>query len=129
MVIHIRHVLKRLSLMKKIMINKILFGLAIWKSLDYSNPDLISLHLFSWDVTAKVSNKITLRIDCPLWTTRTRQSFIKEFSATSIKAQKSYNNKNKKLNWVFFIGNQDVNDVNLFHINNRKLISIVYAQI
>lgn len=104
--------------------DKILFGLSFWNSLNF-DQSIINISLLAWDQSTSSSKKVSLQINCAQWTERTKNSFIKEFKLANQAAKDAYKNKLKYRTYIFFIGEQDANDFNLFHIFNRKLISII----
>lgn len=108
--------------------HKILFGLSAWNS-GRSTHNNIDIFLLAWDIISKSSKKINLHIDCSTWSELTKRSFKIEFDDANEKAKKGNHKGSKSKTWIFFIGTQDETDVNKFHINNRKLISIIYTTI
>lgn len=118
---------------KKIKFNQqqsdhVFYGLSKWHSLR-TEQDYISLTLLSWNIELKQPAEITLMIDCSNWTDRVKKSFQLEFNTANENAIRSFENKSRDKTWIFFIGTQYSENLNIFHLENRKHISILHGNV
>jgi len=89
----------------------------------------LTLNAGEWDEEKggfKVMSHV--RVNWSDWSQSRRHTFMREFNTTREEAKEKAKANKQIKGWIFFVGTQDASDLNLFHVNNHRLICCLEAE-
>ncbi|WP_175947655.1 hypothetical protein [Burkholderia pyrrocinia] len=90
----------------------------------------LTLNVGEWDAAKKAHKSLSrVRVDWSNWSQTRRDSLIREFEATRNEAAEQAKTSSDVKGWLFFVGTQDAEDPEVFHVNNHRLICCLSAEI
>lgn len=89
----------------------------------------ITLNAGEWDQASREFKSLCkVRVDWSGWSTARRSSLELEFEVTRDEAIGQTKKDSKVKGWCFFVGTQDAGDPTVFHVDDRRLICCLSAE-
>jgi len=84
---------------------------------------VLTLNVGNWNQETKKHESLSrIHVNWSTWSQSRRDTLMREFEVTREEAAEKAKKNSRQKGWVFFVGEQDSVDPEIFHVNNHNLI-------